>query len=293
MAKSWNGTETLPVLSLLLGAGLWGTYWWPLYFFSQHGLGGPWLVALLYLFLSILGGGWLLLGKVEMPALSHWPVYLALAFFGGWTNVAFMLALFRGPVVVVLLLFYLSPVWSVVLARFWLRESVPLRGWLGVGLALLGCVLVVLNQHHDTTGQWDGWILFLGLSSGFAFSLTNVVLRGADYLPDGARAVVIWWGCASLALLVAVFTPWPDHPHWQISFLPLFSWFWVGLATITTVYGVSRLPLSLSALIMPMEVIVGAASAWILAGQAMTIVELMGAALILSASVLMVMGRPS
>ena len=275
--------QLLPVLSLVLGAALWGTYWWPLRFFTEHGFGGPWLIVVTYLFLGLGGGLLLWLRGAGICWRSSWRSLLLLALFGGWTNVAFMLALFRGQVVIVLLLFYLSPVWAVFLARLILHEQIGWRGALAVALAVSGTALVVL-QGHGIGQDADLLTLFFAVSSGLAFALSNIVLRGAQELPDRARAVAIWWGCAIIALAFALPEKWPSNAHWPVLFVPLFAWFWVGFATVSTVYGVSRLPIRLSAVIMPIEVIVGAVSAWIWADEAMTIIEIFGAMLILSAS---------
>uniref|UniRef100_UPI00289E7F66 DMT family transporter n=1 Tax=Candidatus Igneacidithiobacillus taiwanensis TaxID=1945924 RepID=UPI00289E7F66 len=282
--------KPLPVLSLIVGAALWGTYWWPLRFFSEQGFGGPWLIALIYLFLA--GAGTLLLrrrGTVKI-ARHDWRSLALIALLGGWTNVAFMLALFQGQVVLVLLLFYLSPVWAVIFARVFLRETIGWRGAIAVALACSGTVLVVLRGQHMDQGE-DLLTMFLAASSGLAFALSNVVLRSANRLSDAARSLAIWWGCAGIGLVFAVFAPWPQHPQWPAFLIPVFAWFWVGLATASTVYGVSRLPIRVSAVIMPIEVIVGAVSAWILAKEAMSSMEILGAVLILSASFVQLVGQ--
>ncbi|MEY2340721.1 DMT family transporter [Acidithiobacillus sp. IBUN Pt1247-S3] len=275
--------QLIPILSLVLGAALWGTYWWPLHFFTAQGFGGPWLIAVTYLLLAA-GGSllayWRRAWKINR---RDWRSLALLALFGGWTNVAFMLALFHGQVVIVLLLFYLSPVWAVILARVFLKESIGWRGSLAVLLAVSGTVLVVL-QGQLNLGSAGLLTLFFAISSGFAFALSNVVMRGARAMSDLMRAVAIWWGCAIIGLIFALNEAWPHAAHWPVLFIPLFAWFWVGFATASTIYGVSRLPIRISAVIMPIEVIVGAVSAWIWANEAMTIIEIVGAGLILSAS---------
>ncbi|WP_308388504.1 DMT family transporter [Acidithiobacillus sp. AMEEHan] len=287
---SRHSVELLPVLSLVLGAGLWGTYWWPLRFFTAQGFGGPWLIAMTYLFLA--GGGSLLAGwrGAQKIQRGDWQSLVWLALFGGWTNVAFMMALFHGQVVIVLLLFYLSPVWAVLLARIFLHEAIGWRGALAVFLAVFGTVLVVVqgNVNLRAAGLLT---LFFAVSSGFAFAVSNVVLRAAPATSDLLRAVAIWWGCAIIALAFAGNEAWPAAFHWPVLFIPLFAWFWVGFATAATIYGVSRLPIRISAVIMPIEVIVGAVSAWIWANQSMSLIEIMGAALILSASLVQLIGQ--
>jgi uncharacterized membrane protein len=48
---------------------------------------------------------------------ASWMWLAALGLAAGWTNLAYVLAMLQGEVVRVLLLFFLSPLWTVVFAR--------------------------------------------------------------------------------------------------------------------------------------------------------------------------------
>ena len=58
------------------------------------------------------------------------------------------------------------------------------------------------------------------------------------------------------------------------------------LSTLAVVYGVTHMPVQRSAVIMLFELIVGAASAWWLAGEVVTLREWIGGILILSAALI-------
>ncbi len=277
--------QKLPVMALLFGSSLWGFLWLPLRYFNQNGLHGAWQILIIYLLLALPAGLWSWKRRFELLG-HHWTL-LGLLVFGGWTNVAFMMSLVHGEVVRMLLLFYLSPVWSIFAARIFLHEAVGWRGALAATLAVGGSALVV--------GQGQGLSLndlstndLLAISSGFAFALSNVVLRADEALGDIHRATSVWWGCVLLAIPFTFFQPWPILSPAHYVYLLGFSWLWIAGATLAIQYGVARMPVSVSAVIMPFEVIVGALSAWWLAGENPGLLELLGGILILAAALLQI-----
>jgi len=277
--------NSLPILGLLLGSCLWGVLWWPLRYFNAAGLRGAWLIVAIYVLLAIPAGWWSWRRRHELR--GHARTLVGLLIFGGWTNVAFMLALVHGEVVRMLLLFYLSPVWAIFAARVFLREPIGWRGALAAILAVGGSVLVVSHGQGISIMDLSTDDL-LSISSGFAFALSNVVLRADMALGDLHRATAVWWGCALIALPFALFQHWPSLEPADYAYLLAFSWLWIAGATMAVQYGVARMPVSVSAVIMPFEVIVGALSAWWLAREAPTWLEVLGGVLILSAAILQI-----
>lgn len=272
-------------MALLLGSSLWGVLWLPLRYFNQAGLHGAWLILVTYLLLALPAGWWSWRRRRELHG-HHWTL-LGLLVFGGWTNVAFMMSLVHGEVVRMLLLFYLSPVWAIFAARIFLREAVGWRGAMAALLAVGGSALVVSHGQGFSLDDLSSNDL-LSISSGLAFALSNVVLRADEALGDVHRATSVWWGCVLLALPFAWFQSWPTlSPAHYVDLLG-FSWFWIAGATLAVQYGVARMPVSVSAVIMPFEVIVGALSAWWLAGENPGFLELLGGILILSAALLQI-----
>ncbi|MBU2857183.1 DMT family transporter [Acidithiobacillus ferrooxidans] len=272
-------------MALLLGSSLWGVLWWPLRYFHGAGLHGAWLIFTVYLLLALPAGLWSWRRRHELR--RHGRTLVGLFLLGGWTNVAFMLALVHGEVVRVLLLFYLSPVWAIFSARIFLKEAIGWRGVLAALLAVAGSALVVSNGRGSSFADLDMNDL-LAISSGFAFALSNVILRADTALGDVHRATAVWWGCVLLALPFALFQRLPALSLPDYGYLLAFSWLWIAGATVAVQFGVARMPVSVSAVIMPFEVVVGALSAWWLAGEAPTLLESFGGALILTAALLQI-----
>ena len=108
------------VLALLLNAFTWGLSWWPLRRLQAAGVHPLWATVLVYVVALAVLLAWrpgALAHALRAPSL--WWLVLA----SGATNAAFNWGMAIGDVVRVVLLFYLMPLWAVLLARL------PVRGW--------------------------------------------------------------------------------------------------------------------------------------------------------------------
>ncbi len=262
---------TLPVLALLLNALVWGVSWWPFRQLESLGLHPLWATALIYGFslLCLLAwrpGAWR--GLAAHPAL--WALMLA----SGLTNVGFNWAVTVGDVVRVVLLFYLMPAWSILLA-WWLLGERPTRGsLLRLVMALAGVMLVLKTPDSpwplpETAA--DG----LALMGGFCFALTNALLRKLQHTPDAARAVAMFAGGTFTATVVAL----AGVAHGVVPALPPMSVTWWPLALLLSAaflagnlalqYGAARLAAHMTALIMLSEVVFASLSAVLLGAAAL------------------------
>ena len=101
--------------ALLSGAIVWGLIWYPYRLLAQAGIDGVTSSILTYLValsLGLLAFAWRRAWRGVVP--SWWLVAIALA--AGGCNIGYVLATLEGEVMRVLLLFYLSPPWTVLLA---------------------------------------------------------------------------------------------------------------------------------------------------------------------------------
>ena len=268
------------MLALLFAATLWGTLWYPMRLLDAAGLPGLWATLVLYLAALALAP-WLLKRIRVTPWRSNARWLLLLLVASGWCNVAFILAVIHGQVVRVLLLFYLSPIWAVLLGHWLLGERLT-RGtvWI-LALALSGTVIML----------WDAGIGFpwphdkadwLAASSGFAFALLNVTVRRMQSVPLGVKSTVTWLGVVVVSLiwlLIASPTvPSVGIPVWGGA--ALVGLVGMSLMTLSVQYGVTRMPIQRSAVILLFEIVAGAVSAYLIAGEAVSLQEWAGGGLI-------------
>jgi len=282
--SSMKTGSLLPVVVLLWAATFWGSVWYPLRLLEAAGLHGLWTTWIIFTSAAI-QGLWLAWPR-RSELLDQPGLLLMIALANGWLNTAFVLAILEGNVVRVLLLFYLSPLWSTVLAWLWLGERPSAAGITALVLAMGGAMLMLWNPSlgfpwPQSEADW------LAISSGIGFSFSNVAVRRLRHLSSPLKAAVIWWGVVIVAGVWLVFKqmPWPQ----SISAMT-----WVGAvllggvgifsATLSVVYGVARLPVHRSATILLFELVAGALSAQWLANEVVTSQEWIGGALILIAA---------
>jgi drug/metabolite transporter (DMT)-like permease len=274
-------------LALLLNAFVWGVSWIPFRQIEGHGVHPVWATALIYIVIAPAIG---LLRPRAWRDVVAWRGLVLLGLAAGFTNVGFNWAVTQGDVVRVVLLFYLMPLWSVLLAWIFLRER-PTAGALArVALALAG-VIVVLKRpgvEWPVPTSLPDW---LGVAAGFSFAAVNILLRGRHAEPGIARAFAMFCGCAVVAgatALVATGLGAMAAPAWgQMDA----SWVgWAALlgagfvvANVALQYGAPRLPANATAVIMLSEVLFASASSAALGAATLDLRVGVGGVLIVSA----------
>lgn len=281
--------ESLAIAVLLFSCTLWGLMWWPLKQFRAAGLEGAPLTLLAYGAVGLLGARWLWRERAAWrPQTAH---LLGLVVVGGVANTAFVQALIAGDVVRVMLLFYLSPVWSVLGGRLFLGEAVSRRRAGAVGLALAGAFLVVGGTAALSTPLSVSDLLALG--AGLAFSGNNLIARAAQAIPMPSKSVAVFLGCAlssGVVLLASASASssalaFPTTP-WLWLGVVAFGIVWVGLATATWQYGVTHLEAGRSGVILIAELLISVTSAVLIGGEVLSTREALGGALIAAAALL-------
>ena len=287
----------LPVLALVFNAFVWGVSWWP--FRQLHGAGVHplWATALVFT-LAVLG---LLLARPGVFTRTRaYPALWLLALSSGLTNVAFNWAVTVGDVVRVVLLFYLMPAWSVLLAWRVLGERPTRTAVLRLVMAFAGVVLVMVpadTSLQRLVGHLSGADL-LALAGGFCFALTSVTLRRLHRVPSESRMLAMFGGGALMAtasacagLLAGFVTPVPALAMgWVVVALLLATAFL--LSNYALQYGATRLAAGTTALIMLSEVVFASVSSVLLTDTALDARTVLGGSLIVSAALLATLRWP-
>lgn len=281
---------TLAVAALIINAAVWGMSWWPFRELQSLGLHPLWSTALIYFFSLACIVLW---QPAAWRNFARHPQLWLLALAAGLTNVGFNWAVTVGDVVRVVLLFYLMPAWSVLLAWAVLGEKPTRASLLRLLLAMAG-VLIVLKAPDSPWPVPQGIADWLALMGGVSFAATNVLLRKLEYTPSAARMMAMFGGggvLASAAALLGLAGGIVSAPVWALTWLPVA----LGLALAFLVsnmalqYGAARLAASTTALVMLTEILFASLSAAALGAAEFSPRTLLGGSLIVLAALLAAM----
>lgn len=251
-------TSRLAVLLLFFSASLWGLSWWPVKHFAAAGLSGPWLTMLSYGPVGL--AGFYFLWRQRTAWRRQARLFVLLGLVGGWANTSFINALLLGDVVRVMLLFYLSPVWSVLGGCLFLGEKIGPRRLLAVALALGGLWLVIGGADAFTAALSTADLL--ALSAGLAFAGNNLISRATQAVPMTSKTLVVFVGCAVVSAVTIGWQALPG-PALTVSLavaLLAYGFVWMLLATVTWQYGVTHLESGRAGVILITELVVAVVS---------------------------------
>jgi drug/metabolite transporter (DMT)-like permease len=283
MNTSKQDHRLLPVISLLFSATLWGVVWYPLRLLEGQGLAGLWSALVSYgAILSVFS--WVLVRERKSLATNLLPLVL-MGLSAGWCNVAFIMAVLDGHVVRVLLLFYLSPFWAVCLGWFMLGERLDGRSLLVFAIAVTGAIIMLWNEAVGIPWPRDNadW---LAVSSGFAFALSNVFVRRTQGAGVLLKSTASWCGVVVVATVWIVLAG-SGLP--AASTAVMLAAVALGLCgflvmTLSVLYGVSRMPVHRSAVILLFELVIGAVSSLLLTDEVVLYREWLGGFMIVTAA---------
>ncbi|WP_435105693.1 DMT family transporter [Arhodomonas sp. AD133] len=287
-------TTTIATLFVVGTGCLWGFYWLPVRRLSDLGLSGAWgtLAIVLVTTLLLIPFAW----RTRQRSAHSSAQALAWVALGGFAFVLYSAGLVYGRVAIVILLFFLTPVWSTLIGRYVMGWPTPwLRlGAIVVGLAGLGFVLGADGELPFPRGLGD----WLGLASGLLWAIATTGIRFRPAVQPGRSAFVFALGASiGAAALAPMLEPLPSLSAGSIA--PALAWtlftgsVWWGLSVACLMWAAARLEPARVGILLMTEVLVGLVSAAVIAGELLRPLEVAGGALVLFAGVLEVwpMGR--
>ncbi len=276
----------------LVNASVWGLAWIPLKWLEAHGVGTLWTTLIIFTACTL---AVLAVRPGAFKRSLALPQLLLLMLASGLTNVCFNVALATGDVVRSVLLFYLMPMWVVLLARWLLHEPVTGSALARIALALVGAMLVLgegrlILPLPSSTADW------LALVAGLCFGLNNVLLRKFADLPNDVRSLAMFSGamiCAPIAMLAMAWAGLP--PVWEPQGM---AWLVLLMFTVAVLvgnlalqYGAARLRANVLSVLMLSEILVASLSSWWAGDARMSTSTVVGGLLIIGASLLAILGR--
>ena len=195
-------TEIQAKWACALAGAVWGLMWIPLHAMGGNGITGAWATVMLYfwpfaLLLPLLAWRW---RQVLRGGFSLQVTGLVTAA----ALVLYADALVYTDVIRAILLYYLTPVWSTLLARIFLNEPITLARSIAIALGFAG-ILVIFGV--DTGIPWPRNIGdWMGLGSGIVWAAAAVRMR-SDNRNHAIEITTVSFGWGALLALGVAFLP--------------------------------------------------------------------------------------
>jgi drug/metabolite transporter (DMT)-like permease len=221
----------------------------------------------------------------RLPLLGMGVMFATVAMFA-------FFALQRIPASIFSVLLYCYPAFVALLSLF-LGERLSGRGWVALGLTLVGIILTVPNLSSDLT-RGDPFGMLLALLNGAFYSVyivwSNRLLRGQTALAQASALSIT--GSLLAMLVVALFNgihP-PANPQAWITIIAMSI-----IATVIPIFafyaGLHKLGAPQAAILSTLEPVIVLVLSFVLLGETMLPIQLVGGALILSSAILLQVGR--
>jgi drug/metabolite transporter (DMT)-like permease len=272
------------LLIIFLASSFWGVLWVPMRHIEAMGLSGLWVVVLFHF----------------LPAFAMLPLIVRTAPSSGsdWGRAAvagalmgagfalYALGLVVASVTKTVILFYMTPIWSTVIAYFVLRERAGWGRWLAIAAALVGCALVTGVSRDEL--RFDPADL-LGLLSGLFWALGSVMIRRYDGLNFATVSFLQYLSGGIMALLAALYLgdPMPQLNAFLQAIPPAFlASVVVFLPSVLLIFRIMQyVSPGLVGILMLSEALVAAVSAAFWLGETLSSTQWIGVGAILTTGV--------
>jgi drug/metabolite transporter (DMT)-like permease len=280
----------LPSLAIVLSAVFWGSMWMPLRAAYGAGLSGAWVAWMTYGLPAFLllpfvlrdGGRGLIAGGAPL-------LWLGIA--TGICNYLYAVSVVYGDVARVVLLFYVNPVWSVLLERAILRTPITPGRAAALAVGLIG--MFVLNYDGEglplprTLAEWGG------LAAGFCWAVGLVTMRMTPHVGMTEKAFLQYVAAMVFGGAVLAFGVFPAQTDWSavdwpvaMLWIAIIAGIWVVPGLLLSFWAAARMSPTRASMLFMAEVVVGVVTAAIWTDYPFGWREAVGGLIIISASVL-------
>lgn len=267
---------------VLLTGIFWGVYWVPVRAVAELGLDGAWgtaaitLAAALFLSPFVLANQRSLRGKdlVGIIAIT----------FGGAAFALYSIGFLYGKVALVVLLWFFSPVWSVLIAKYLLRLQVPRLRLVAIAVGLAGLFIMLGGDGGiPVPGNLGEWMAFIG---GLIWAFATAGMRLKSDVTPLPSAFLFAVGAALTSLSLApLLEPLPAIDPVNLSTVVmqvlLTGGLWWVLSISALMWAAVRLDPARVGILLMTEVVFGAVTAAVFAGESLSTSEMIGGALVI------------
>ena len=284
-------------IGIAVGGAFWGIYWIPLRALDSAGLSGAWAGIGLYVAAIALATPWLWAARHRLQKRFLTVLFVGIAMGSGMG--LFSTAVVLTEVVRATLLFYLAPVWATIAGLFFLGERLTLARIIALILGLVGAaILLGIGDTLPIPSNLGDWMAF---ASGLTFAVGSLFVYRMKAVSITEQSLGFMMGAiiSSLAIIgLGILWGLPELGSLPTTadlaaLLPTLGW--GGLLVLGLVFTVIWPAKVLSpgrvSLLLMGEIIVGAVTSMIWAGEALVSRELIGGVLIISAGLVEVFGN--
>lgn len=265
---------------------VWGLFWLPLRQLEKSGIPGLWANLVFYI-APLFFVAPILFFRTRQIAAGGLDLQLK-GLITALSLVAYSVAILSTEIMRAILLFYLTPIWSGLLARAVLGEPITPVRWLSMALGILGMIVILGDGVHGLPipGNIGDWMALL---SGLGWAVGAVSLRmGKDLHPiDLCCMNFVWSAGFAIVFVIVVAGPMPPVTTmtgtlpWllPVMLLVVFS------GMYATMWGAPKLNPAVVGLLFMTEISVGAVTAALWSGEPFGSREILGVVLISGAGV--------
>lgn len=283
----FGSLDTRARLACFYAGAMWGLFWVPLRHMAEAGIHEVWITPLYFLVPTVIA---LPLVIIRLPSIMRGGITLQLTMLASGTALTlYSTSIVYTDVVRAIMLFYLMPFWSIVLARIFLKEEITPVRIVSMILGAIGLlVLFGLGAGWPIPRNVGDWI---GLFAGFFWAVTTVRMRKYEEQSsiDLTIGFFVWSVILSSAIAVMLVPLQFPSMDQVISVLPVLGVFMLLIivpGTHASLWGPKFVNPGVSGLLFMSEIVVGAISVALLAGEPFGSREMAGVILIAGASLL-------
>ncbi len=266
---------------VFLAASMWGTLGIFATYIYHYGVDSFTMVFWRVLFTLIILGSYIAVFLRENPftreRLGFYALYGLVGVFAFYTLYFYTVKI--SSVGFAVLLVYTAPAFSVILGRMIFEEPLTGEKVVALILVLTGVILVAGNVDFSV----NHLALLTGIATGFTYALYGVLAKfGVRHeRPERVLFMTLFFGLLFLAPFSKFSVPAGAIPYLLgLAFFPTF------LGYVLYNYALKEVEVSRASIVATVEPVVAIVLAYVLFGESLTVLQLLGGALIIGASVL-------
>lgn len=265
----------------------WGLFWIPLRAMDEAGITGAWATVMIYV-VPLICALPLLIQRRHTIAQGGWTTWM-IGLTAGIGLVCYANGVIYTEVVRAMLLFYLTPLWSFLLARIFIGEAITPIRWLAMALGLAGMLIIFgIDTGIPLPRNMGDW---MGLIGGMAWAVGALLLRIDGRQHAAFDCLLVYYFCGTVIAVAIALQPFSNAPAlptaaalvgvlpWLIPVLVVV----IVPATFAAMWGAPLLNPGTVGLLFMTEISVGTLTAVVWAGEPFGVREIAGIALITAA----------